>query len=278
MQARRVSVRHMDKLNFDNERDFHDAWSAAFTGEESPVELARSGGAMADRLAWVFASGYQAAMRAVFSGVSGAGWSAFCVSEGRDNLPPVTSTEEEGKTVVSGFKTWVAAATVLSTVIVKVNRGPAAFYVQLPVSRAGVELEAGEPGGFLSEMSQGRCHLADVVVGAADHADTRRLALFGALESQYIYLAFLGMMAARGVSAGALADDLAGWLQRTVETGELTTALANESADIDDRFQAFVGGIDAGVTSSVPGWDRDVRLLHMYSPMIAKRAGNRSFK
>ena len=54
-----------------DEMSFHAAWVSVCADERGqmlsdPVELALTGGALADRLAWVFVSGYQAAVRQCF--------------------------------------------------------------------------------------------------------------------------------------------------------------------------------------------------------------------
>ena len=247
----------------ETEAAFLDLWRHQLAGLE-PVAMAFAGGLLSDRMAWVFASGYQATMRAVFDGLPDTGWAAFCVSEGRNDLPPLVSI---GKNRIDGWKTWVAGSSVLDQMIVKVGRGPDAFFLSLPTDRPGITLSAPAPGAFLAELSQGMAQFAEVQWADADRVQTDRLRMFAPLEPAYIYLAFCGHVHAQAPErCEALAHQLIEWL--TGDDLENLSVLAR----VDQDLQDLVTDLDSAQLHSA--WPTDQRLIKMYSPGIQKRASS----
>ena len=85
-------------------------WTKAAAPLPTPPAMAITGGAIADRLAWVFVAGYQAANRRVFPELPVDGWAAYLVSEDRNGeLPGVTAAPNDGGFLLNGHKTWLAA-------------------------------------------------------------------------------------------------------------------------------------------------------------------------
>jgi len=245
----------------DTETAFLDLWRNQAAGLE-PVAMAFAGGLLSDRMAWVFASGYQATMRAVFGDLPEKGWAAFCVSEGRNDLPPLVSASENR---IEGWKTWVAGSGVLDQMIVKVGRGPDAFFLSLPTDRPGITLSAPAPGAFLNELSQGMAQFDEVQWTDADRVQTDRLRMFAPLEPAYIYLAFCGHVHAQAPErCEAMADQLIDWL--TSDDLENLSVLAR----VDRDLQNLVTDLDG--TQLHQSWPTDQRLIKMYSPGIQKRA------
>jgi alkylation response protein AidB-like acyl-CoA dehydrogenase len=82
---------------------------AAATG--APVERAIRGGFDADRVGWAFASGYQAALRALVPGLGDDTVAAFCVTEEGGNRPrdirtTISLPDATGTVSISGAKRW----------------------------------------------------------------------------------------------------------------------------------------------------------------------------
>lgn len=68
------------------ESAFDGHWHTERLGHHEPVVSALRGGLLSDRLAWVFAAGYQAAIRVIFPDVHPEGWAAYSAAEDAENL------------------------------------------------------------------------------------------------------------------------------------------------------------------------------------------------
>jgi hypothetical protein len=110
-------------MDFSAEQNYFELWQKHYDPTLAPQDWLAASGALAGSLSEVFMAGYQAAMRCQF-GIEDAAWAAFCVSEGVDGLPPVVR-DDAG--LLTGVKTWVAAASVVTSFWVKVGRGRDAF-------------------------------------------------------------------------------------------------------------------------------------------------------
>ncbi|MEO6407164.1 MAG: acyl-CoA dehydrogenase family protein [Burkholderiaceae bacterium] len=74
-----------------------------------PIHLAIIGGFVADRVGWAFASGYQAALRALFPDAPGDRICALCVTEADGNSPKAiksTLTRSGDRWALEGSKRW----------------------------------------------------------------------------------------------------------------------------------------------------------------------------
>ena len=79
------------------ESDFYAAWQQREVSSPDPFRTAATGGALADRLAWVFIAGYQATLIRCFPTVSAtSGWCALVNTEERNGSLPGTSLITEG--------------------------------------------------------------------------------------------------------------------------------------------------------------------------------------
>ncbi len=75
----------------------------------NPMDLAIVGGFSADRVGWAFASGYQAALHALFPGVPEDRIAALCVTEADGNSPKAiksTLRREGNEWILNGAKRW----------------------------------------------------------------------------------------------------------------------------------------------------------------------------
>src|SRR5690348_5713505 len=74
------------------EADYHSAWLLHQIGNEDPFVMAAMGGALADRMAWVYEAGYQGTLRRCFPDLPAEpGWSAFVNREDPAGDLPGTS-------------------------------------------------------------------------------------------------------------------------------------------------------------------------------------------
>ena len=151
--------------NSPSELCYHKLWSREIAGEANPLVAAARGGALADRPAWIFQAGYQAAIRRVFGEVAPDGWAAYLVSEDASgNLPAVTCSADGDDVLLSGHKTWVAASDHVRHLLVSLEvRGERRFAL-LDRQQEGVSVESYDRAGYLGDMSQGRANFAGVRV------------------------------------------------------------------------------------------------------------------
>ena len=234
--------------------------------------MAVQGGLLADRLAWVFVAGYQAALRHTFTDQRFTGWGAFAVSEDRRGDPPLPGVDYQQMHdgfVLSGHKTWVATVNRVDHLVVKAGQGERARYFNLPRHTEGLEFSARQ-ANFLGEMSQGSAHLTDVKLPADAALDAVAVAQFGQREALYIYLAFLAY-AGRTWLRDRAQDDCLGLIQRLHQALSRSDVPLAEVKALDLAVQGVLAlvGPAAGVDNE--RWDKDQRLISMYSPGIQRR-------
>lgn len=126
------------------------------------VDLALAGGFHADRLAWAFASGYQAACQAALPEADGP--VALCATEARGNHPKAIETRLEGERLY-GEKAFVTLGPQARTLAVIAREGEDAegrprLRVALVDARAeGLTLETLPPTPFCPELQHARLRL-----------------------------------------------------------------------------------------------------------------------
>lgn len=147
---------------------------AALAGD--PVAMALAGGFGADRVGWAFASGYQAALRALVPGLAPDVLAALCVTEEGGNRPRDIATRIEpaadGGWTISGAKRWTTLGPQSSLLlVVGALAGSAGSRPTLKVA----PIDAGAPGlkllpmpeaGFVPEVPHARVLLDGVRVAA----------------------------------------------------------------------------------------------------------------
>lgn len=142
-----------------NEAQYKSAWQQL----EAPslVELAVSGGALADRLSFVFCAAYQCAVRhcfmSYFKDLDPHAWYCLAASEDRTGtLPGVTVNGN----VVNGNKTWIAAAAVVDKLIVTAHGET----LLIDREASGVTIDEGTKPGFLPDMTQGKASFSNTPI------------------------------------------------------------------------------------------------------------------
>jgi len=152
-------------------------WRAIAAAHRSPFARAVAGGADADRLGWAFASGYQAALRALVPGLPDAEIAALCVTEERGNFPRAirtTLTPEGDSFRVSGEKRWSTLGPGGGLFIVVAREAgtdearPSLKAVRIASDAPGLAIEAMPPTGFVPEVPHARVRLENVRVEACD--------------------------------------------------------------------------------------------------------------
>ena len=256
-----------------NESQYYEQWvSASLDCLDKPRELAIQTGKISCNPAYVFIAGYQAAIRATFSELKQHGWIAYAASEDRSKESPKPGvTNHNG--CLFGFKTWVAAADQINTLVVKVGQGPNAFYAELDHLLAsqtddtldkrpnGLTLTMKQDQRFLPDMSQGIVEFNNTPFKKID--DVSRVKQFGSYEPYYIYVAFLASLNAHRTDMAQTANDILASHPNADNLPDMDLAVQNL---IDRLNKENIGHALAG-----DQWEIDQRLYTMYSPLIQKK-------
>lgn len=247
-------------MDFSVEQNYFELWQKHYDPTLAPRDWLAAAGGLASSLSEVFMAGYQTAMRCQF-GIEDAAWAAFCVSEGVDGLPGVV---QDDAGLITGVKTWVAAASVVTSFWVKVGRGSESFYVVLPRQTKGLKLTLNRNEDFLPALCVGRLHLEKVAPPAPQGLSKAALKHFPKLEASCILIACLGYFASLRFTWAS--DALALYSEAVIDQRS-DAALARLALDL----QTFIAAAP-GLSAKVPGWDRDRRFIEMYLGMILKRS------
>lgn len=140
----------------------HRALAAAHPGT---IERALIGGFAADRVAWAFASGYQAALHALFPDAPDDRICALCVTEAEGNSPRAikSSLRKEGDGwLLNGAKRWTTLGPEGSTFFVAARDETASGerasikIVRVPSDSAGLKIERMPETKFVPEVPHAR--------------------------------------------------------------------------------------------------------------------------
>lgn len=260
------------RMHCADEAAYLDAWrSHALPQVDALLPMAVTAGLVADRLAWVFVAGYQAACRHVFPEVRSEHWIAFAASEDRSGEPALPGLRlADG--CLDGTKTWVAAARSVQHLVVRLGDGPEARYLHVPRAAPGLTITPGERASFLADMSQGRAHFARTPVHAATALSPARVGLFGLLEPLYIYAAFCGF-----VLGSSSERDLVTCARDCLDGVEPAIASVGGELDrhniekADARAQDLLVRLSGNRIDAAGDWDVDQRLVAMYSRGVRRR-------
>ena len=269
----------MNAGKYEREPDFHAAWQAACRDDDGVVledetALALTGGALADRLAWVFVSGYQAAVRRCFPElVTGSGWTCLAAAEGRGGPSCLLTPEGDGYRL-SGEKSWVAGAGVLDSLVVSVadveSQG-GLWFVGVRAGAPGVVLELPREPGFLAEMTQGVARFDGVrIERQALLAEPARRLQFRGAEPLFVLLALNACLKSH---AGGHAE-LTALAERAISHGRTLPRLLGEKTAILSGLEqmraltaatvAAASEVVAASPSLSASWQADARLFDMF--------------
>ncbi len=150
----------------------------------APIDRALLGGAIADRVAWAFLSGYQAALCALVPSRDPAQLAALCVTESGGGHPRAVLSElralsgadtlSGGQTgrghTLTGHKRWSTTVPDVDVLLVVARQGadvdghPQLRVAMLEATRAGVRFSPMPPPPFVPELSHGEVVLDGVHV------------------------------------------------------------------------------------------------------------------
>lgn len=152
-------------------------WRADQACAATPAEQAIRGGFAADRVGWAFASGYQAALRALLPDLPRDTLAAFCVTEEGGNRPRDIHTRftplPDGSVSIDGAKRWTTLGPESSWLLI-VGALPAESDTSRPQLKValvstqaqGLQLLAMPETAFVPEVPHARVRLSAVRVAA----------------------------------------------------------------------------------------------------------------
>jgi acyl-CoA dehydrogenase len=243
-----------------------------------PADVAIEAGLVADRLAWAFASGYQAALRRLVPLLPADEIASLCATEAGGAHPRAIRTRlEKGR--LWGKKTWATLAPVAGCFLVLATEGVeegGRSLLRLVLVRPGpgLMIHAAPPPPFVPEVAHGELALdgvsGEVLPGDGWAAYVRP---FRTLEDLHVFLALVAYvlgMARRGHWPNEVKEDLAAVLCALRE-------LARQNPDSPSVHVALAGimrharaifvetkPLWAAASESVRArWERDLPLLQV---------------
>ena len=185
-----------------------ESWWTAHTERSSdldPIDAAIAGGAAADRLAWAFASGYAAALRALLPAI---GAKRVCVAATEDSgaHPRAIQTTLEGRRV-RGKKRFVTLGARAEVLLVVAKSGekdgrPVLRVVRVDAKAPGVTVVSSTPAPFVPEIEHAQIDIdADGEVLDGDGYEAF-LKPFRTIEDVHVHTALLAHLAAIGSRNG----------------------------------------------------------------------------
>jgi hypothetical protein len=258
-----------------SEQAYYDLWHGRGLHTLPPSDSAIAGGLLADRLAWVFAAGYQATLRNAFAGLPPRGWAAFAATEDAGDPvahPPVTLDGD----ALNGCKAWVAHSRLVDHLIITINDPAgdkrAARGVIVERDRDGVSLSHRENPGFLAAISQGFVRLERTPVDNGAVFPFEAIRQFGRTEAKFVMLAASAFLIAHTGRDAALHDSLVALAASIVALLGETDTSRQVYAAIDREFQRCVDRFeDTTATAQIPDYAADRRLFRLYTDRIQRR-------
>ncbi len=260
----------LNRIESASEAAYRDAWTERVVPlEPDPLAMAIAGGLIADRMAWVFVAGYQAACRHVFSSAAFRSWVSYAATEDQEGDPPLPGVRLSGTPssgTLSGNKAWIGAARGMEQLVVRVGTGPEATYFLVDRERRGVTIDL-KPRDFLAGLSQGRARFEETPVTGVDIVDGDGIGLLRFVEPLYVYAAFCGFVLG-GMSEPEVVSHCHDCLDAVDE------ALASlRSGEVDEVRQAGVDALALDLLAQLAGnranaageWETDQKIVAMYS-------------
>ena len=275
-------------------------WLQRVADGGSPMALALQGGFAADRMAWAFAAGYQAALRALLPGCGPDELLALCLTETTGNRPRdlhcSATAQPDGSWLLQGEKSWATFGTAATTLLVIARQGgpgdPAATHPRLlalrvPADTSGVQVDGQPATGLVPELPHARLVLADVSLPAAARLAGDGFSDYGkpfrTLEDLYVGAAVLSWL----LREARARDWPAPLRERLAATLALLADLSDAPPDAAATHVVLAGALAWArdlhaevqpLWAATPGepasqrWQRDAKLLGVAGTARAARA------
>ena len=267
-----------------DENTWNEVWKTKDVSSNDTMTTALIGGALADRLAWVFHAGYQGMMRYAFPFCPRKGWASYLVAEDKTGeYPGTTLSKAENGRILSGFKSWVAASDHVDHLVVQVAGSDDNTLVLVERDDQGVSLSSREKPGFLGDLSQGFAAFENVFIDQSLIFSSEKLhPNFSQSEPLHVLTALNAFMLSQTLALEGN-DSIQKAASRSLKkAGDLVARGAVDDefflgiADLDEEttetarsFEAFVGNRNEQMLEA---WQKDRGLVNMFSRGLQKRA------
>ncbi len=255
MRARQATIRDVPILDLlvsappapDPIDSIDDWWSrhrAISARHDAPVDAALAGGFAADRLGWAFASGYQAAGRALFPADGEEQPGALCATETGGAHPRAIETRlapnADGTLRLDGDKTFVTLGGFARRLLVLAGEGDddqgrkRLRVVRVDATRPGVRVEPRPPAPFVPEVPHAAVRFEGVPVAREDVLPgdgwNDYVKPFRTVEDAHVHAALLGWLIQVGRRSA--------WPPETIERALALAAAVRTIAIADPRAAA----------------------------------------
>ena len=261
---------------------------------ERTIDQAIAGGFHADRTGWAFASGNQAALRALFPGLPEDRICALCVTEEEGNSPRAIRTtlrRANGGWRLDGAKRWTTLGPDGSLFLVAARDAeiagerPALRVARTPSDAPGVHVETMPPTKFVPEVPHARLRFEDVrlrdealLPGDGYSAYVKP---FRTVEDLHVHGAVLAYLLREALQRSWPKP----WVERAVAHLHSMRALASEDRDAPATHIALAGALaigdalraeadahwSAAEDEAARRWQRDRELLKVASSARIRR-------
>ena len=276
--------------------DWWPRWRDGAARAATPAAQALLGGFDADRVGWAFASGYQAALRALLPGLPADAVAAFCVTEEGGNRPRDIRTRftprADGSVAIDGAKRWTTLGPDSSLLYIVGALPSEGARPQLKLARVaadapGLQLLAMPETRFVPEVPHARVQLDGVVVGAdallPGDGYERYVKPFRSIEDIHVTLAVLAYLLREARRRGWPA----GFTERLCASLATLAMLSEAAADAPVTHLVLAGALaqahalydEAGTLWAAAGddpaaqrWQRDAALFAVASSARSQRA------
>jgi len=220
-----------------------------------PIHQAIVGGFVADRVGWAFASGYQAALRALFMDAPDDRICALCVTEADGNSPKAirSSLKKNGAGwILNGAKRWTTLGPEGALFFVAARdeaasaTRPAIKLVKLPSGSPGLKIESMPPTKFVPEVPHARLQFEELRIEEAqilpgDGYDAY-VKPFRTVEDIHVQAAVLSYLMREGQRLGWPQD----WLERLSALIAALGKLSDMPASHAETHIALAGALAIG--------------------------------
>jgi alkylation response protein AidB-like acyl-CoA dehydrogenase len=233
----------------------------------NPLDRAIAGGFAADRLGWAFASGYQAALHALFPALPEDRICALCVTEAEGTHPRAiksTLTRSAGGWRLDGAKRWTTLGPSGALFLVAARDAAvsgeriALRVARVPADAPGVTVEPMADVRFVPEVPHARLRFENVPVAAdallPGDGYEEYVKRFRTVEDIHVHAAVLSYLA-REARARAWPR---GWVERAAAALHVLRALAQEDPSLPATHVALAGALANGsalVAEADSHWD-----------------------
>ncbi len=261
----------------------------------TPIEQAIAGGYCADRLGWAFASGYQAALRALAPGLPNAAICALCVTEAGGNHPRAIRTTLRaagGGFVLNGAKRWTTLGPEGSVFLVAAREAeapgerPRLRLARVASDLPGVQVEPMPSTRFVPEVPHAQLRFENVALYAGDvlpgDGYDDYVKPFRTAEDTHVHAAALAYLVREARRLGWPR----GWTERAVANLQALAGIAALERSAAATHIALAGALAAGAAliaetgpfwsgagadPAAARWSRDRPLLDVASQARAQR-------